>query len=139
MSYTIVPYTEHYLNAVKALSDQNKDVLKPNTKMLYYIVARLFSKVSYVAIQNDVVIGFVVSFKNDNRIWLHQLAVDRAHRGKGIAKALIHKLEQASAGCTIEFSVKEDNHAAIALYENLGYKKASLHTEIDQVIYAKTV
>ncbi len=139
MNYTITPYKEKYLNELKLLADKNKDVLKPNTKMLYFVVARLFSKVSFVAILNSQVVGFVVSFKNANRIWLHQLAVDKNHRGKGIAKALLWELEAAAANCTIEFSVKKDNYAAISLYENLGYQRTSFHSEIEQIIYHKTI
>lgn len=139
MNYTITPYKEKYLNELKLLADKNKDVLKPNTKMLYFVVARLFSKVSYVAILNNNVIGFIISFKNGNHIWLHQLAVDKNHRGKGIAKTLLRELETAAAQCTIEFSVKKDNYTAIALYEKLGYEKSSFHSEIEQIIYHKVI
>lgn len=139
MNYSIIPYSEKYLNDLKLLADKNKDVLKPNTKMLYFIVARLFSEVSFIAILNNKVIGFVISFKNGNQVWLHQLAVDKKYRGNGIAKALLLKLETAVINCAIEFSVKEDNYAAIALYQNLGYEKTSLHAEIEQVIYTKKI
>jgi ribosomal protein S18 acetylase RimI-like enzyme len=137
MNLSILPYSNKYLNEVKALADNNNDVLKPNTKMLYFIVARLFTNISYVALVNNDVIGFIVSFKNGNRIWLHQLAVDKEFRGKGIGNSLITKIESVSNDCEIEFSVKENNHKAIKLYEKLGYEKDQFNAEIEQIIYKK--
>lgn len=139
MSYKIVPFSGGYLKELKSLSDKNKDVLKPNTKMLYFIVTRLFTNVSFVALVDTKVIGFIISFKNEKSIWLHQLAVDKEYRGQGIAKSLIEELESVSTNCVIEFSVKEDNHSAIALYEKLGYEKQFFNPEIDQIMYNKVL
>lgn len=139
MNLSILPYSDIYLNEVKSLADKNNDVLKPNTKMLYFIVARLFTNISFVALVNNNVVGFIISFQNDNRIWLHQLAVDKEFRSKGIGKSLIQKLEIAAGNSKIEFSVKENNYKAIKLYEKLGYEKDKLNTEIEQIIYTKTV
>lgn len=137
MNYKIIPFSEEYVSKLKSLSDKNKDVLKPNTKMLYFIVARLFTKVSFIALEGLEVVGFIVSFQDGKRIWLHQLAVDKKYRGQGIAKSLIRQLEYVSTNCTIEFSVKEDNYSAIALYEKLGYTKNAYNPEIDQIMYHK--
>lgn len=52
------------------------------------------------------VVDFVLCFKNGNRVWLHQLAVDKSHRNKGVAKALMYTLKEATTNCVIEFSVK---------------------------------
>jgi len=139
MNISILPYSDNYLNEVKSLADKNDDVLKPNTKMLYFIVARLFTNISYVALVNNSVVGFIVSFQNDNSIWLHQLAVDKEFRGNGIGKLLIQHLELAANNCKIEFSVKENNHKAIKLYEKLGYKRDELNNEIEQIVYKKTI
>ncbi len=130
--------TTEYLKELSDLVINNKDILKPNTLMVYYIVNRLYPDISFVALVQGKVIGFVVAFSNAlNQIWLHQLAVDVNYRGNGIGKELIRKLESASVGNKINFSVKKTNTSAISLYEKLGYKKVIFEEVIDQLIFEK--
>jgi len=139
MSITYKNLELTYLDELHALSCSNSDVLKPNTKMLYFIIGNYFSNISYIALENNKMVGFLVAFQQENKIWLHQIAVDKNYRNKGIATTLISHLENNLSGISIEFSVKESNLNAIRLYESLGYKKVVYNEQIDQVIYSKKV
>ena len=55
---------------------------------------------------------------------LHDLFVNREHRRKGIAEALIeavHARAKAAGACEVVLSTAHDNKTAQALYEKLGY------------------
>ena len=139
MSITYKNLELTYLDELHALSCSNSDVLKPNTKMLYFIIGNYFSNISYIALENNKMVGFLVAFQQENKIWLHQIAVDKNFRKKGIASKLLNMLEEKLVDATIEFSVKENNSNAIRLYESIGYKKIKYNEQIDQIIYSKKI
>ena len=128
-----------YLDDLHKLSISNNDILKPNTKMVYFIIGNYFSDTSFIALDNNKIVGFLVSFKRETKIWLHQIAVDKNFRKKGIASKLLNMLEEKLVDATIEFSVKENNSNAIRLYESIGYKKIKYNEQIDQIIYSKKI
>jgi ribosomal protein S18 acetylase RimI-like enzyme len=56
---------------------------------------------------------------------LYSLVVHSTARGRGIAAALLERAEQAALGCgclLMRLEVREDNHAAIELYQKHGYQ-----------------
>lgn len=66
--------------------------------------------------------------RNSRRARLYSLAVAEASRGHGIAKALLAAAatEARGRGCgALDLEVRADNHAAIALYEQQGYRRAT--------------
>ena len=128
-----------YLDDLHKLSISNNDILKPNTKMVYFIIGNYFSDTSFIALNNNKIVGFLVSLKKETKIWLHQIAVDKNFRKKGIASKLLNMLEEKLVDATIEFSVKENNSNAIRLYESIGYKKIKYNEQIDQIIYSKKI
>ena len=59
-----------------------------------------------------------------HRGWVNYLGVDPAHRGHGHARAMMAALESRllARGCPkINLQVREENAAALAFYERLGY------------------
>ena len=59
-----------------------------------------------------------------HRGWVNYLAVDPARRGRGHARALMAELERRllARGCPkINLQVREENGAALAFYERLGF------------------
>ena len=59
-----------------------------------------------------------------HRGWVNYLAVDSVHRGRGHARALMDELERRllARGCPkINLQVREENAAALAFYERLGF------------------
>ena len=137
MSISYKNFDLKYLEELHELSCSNNDVLKPNTKMLYFIIGNYFSNISYIALDGAKMVGFLVAFQQEDKVWMHQIAVDKNYRNKGIASKLINRLEDNLSNITIEFSVKEDNLNAIRLYESIGYSKLQYNSQIDQIIYSK--
>jgi len=65
--------------------------------------------------------------RNSHRARLYSLAVAEASRGRGVAKALLAAVEADALrrGCgTLDLEVRAGNRAAIALYEQHGYRRA---------------
>jgi ribosomal protein S18 acetylase RimI-like enzyme len=60
---------------------------------------------------------------------LYSVAVAPVARGSGLGTALMHAVEQAAhdRGCNaMRLEVRQDNQAALALYETLGYRRTGM-------------
>ena len=80
--------------------------------------------------QDDAVIAVVMAGYDGHRGWLNYLAVDPACRRQGCGRQIVAAAEQwlHDQGCAkINLQIREDNVAAIAFYERLGFS-------VDQVI-----
>ncbi len=85
----------------------------------------------FVAEQDGVVVGFahlqrqVDTFTAGPGWFLDDLFVDPAHRGRGIARALISHLKDyalAHGGGTLRWITASDNHTAQGLYDQIARK-----------------
>jgi aminoglycoside 3-N-acetyltransferase I len=95
--------------------------------------------VALVALERDEVIGGLVAYELDKferarrEVYIYDLAVSEAHRRRGVATALIRRLQEMAAarGAWVVF-VQADygDDPAIALYERLGVREAVLHFDI---------
>ncbi len=99
------------------------------TKHLRSDSARVF-----VAMDEGGLLGKALVFfhKGSDIARLYSIAVADRARGRGIAKALLAKVEQAarSHGCRrMRLEVSQSNPSAIALYERLGYHRFAEHRE----------
>jgi len=76
-----------------------------------------------VAERDGVAVGYVVVLFGFPQAQLYQLVVSAAHRGRGIGSALLVAAERYGRRCaeTMTLEVREDNHAAIALYHSRGF------------------
>lgn len=76
-------------------------------------------------------------FEQDRReIYIYDLAVDEAHRRRGIATALIEKLREIAADLNayvIFVQADLEDAPAIALYNKLGTMETAHHFDIDVV------
>ena len=77
-----------------------------------------------VAVENDMVIGYVGSQTVLGWTDIMNVAVHPDHRRKGVAEGLIRelmgKLRENKCEC-LTLEVRASNHGAIALYEKLGF------------------
>jgi ribosomal protein S18 acetylase RimI-like enzyme len=78
-----------------------------------------------VALEGPLVVGSVMAGYEGHRGWISRIAVLRAHRHKGIGRALLLEAEGrlAALGCIkINLQVLETNSAVVRFYEEAGYK-----------------
>ncbi|MEM2249874.1 MAG: ribosomal protein S18-alanine N-acetyltransferase [Candidatus Bathyarchaeia archaeon] len=86
--------------------------------------------ISLIAKENDKIIGFIIGmvYVEDNILIGHILTIDvsQGHRRKGVGIKLLQELEKIFKDKQVKVSrleVREDNIAALSLYQKLGYKK----------------
>ena len=86
--------------------------------------------ISLIAKENDKIIGFVIGmiYVEDNILTGHILTLDVSpnHRRKGVGIKLLQELEKIFRSKQVKVSrleVREDNVAALSLYQKLGYRK----------------
>jgi ribosomal protein S18 acetylase RimI-like enzyme len=66
------------------------------------------------------------TFKAKPFINIHDVVIDKQHRGKGFGKNLLNKIESIAIErnyCKITLEVREDNYTAQSLYYDLGFKE----------------
>ncbi len=71
------------------------------------------------------VVGTLMGGYDGHRGWANYLAVHPDFRGRGIANALMSRLEKKliARGCPkLQLLVRDDNDAVLAMYEKLGYE-----------------
>jgi glutathione S-transferase len=70
------------------------------------------------------IVASVMAGYDGHRGWMNYLAVDPAHRGRGLGAALVRHIEQAlvALGCPkLNLQIRADNAAVGAFYARLGY------------------
>ena len=95
--------------------------------------------IALVATANEEVIGALVGYQLDkfeqarSEIYIYDLAVDEAHRRRGVATALIEHLRKIAAEHGVWVIYVQADYVdppAIALYEKLGVREEVLHFDI---------
>lgn len=78
------------------------------------------------------------SFGGKPLLNIHDIAVPKAHRGKGIGRQLfdeIHKIAHEIGACKVTLEVLEGNEPAKALYASLGYGDYVLDPEMGKAMF----
>lgn len=71
------------------------------------------------------VVGTLMGGYDGHRGWANYLAVHPDYRGRGIANALMSRLEKklTARGCPkIQLLIRDENEAVLSMYEKLGYE-----------------
>ncbi|RAO42206.1 Acetyltransferase (GNAT) family protein [Micromonospora saelicesensis] len=110
-----------YADVTKVWKSAGRDVL-PRAELAAKLVRdpHLF----LLAEHDDIVAGVVLGTFDGRRGWILRLAVDPAHRRRGIARRLIGELENrfAALGCPrANLLVMPDNVDALQFWQTLGY------------------
>jgi ribosomal-protein-alanine acetyltransferase len=91
-----------------------------------------YNSVNLVAKVNDEIVGFIIGmiYVETNALIGHILTIDISpiQRQKGIAQRLLQEIERIFKGKNVKacrLEVREDNIAALSLYQKLGYKKTA--------------
>jgi diaminobutyrate acetyltransferase len=112
-------------------------VLDLNSSYAYLLWARDFAATSAVAKVDDEVVGFVTGYVRPgvpDTLMVWQIAIDDAHRGRGLASALLHHLldRVTSRGVRfLETTVTSDNEASIRLFSALARARGTQMTSED--------
>ena len=86
--------------------------------------------VVFLACNDDAVVGVAVCFRLFSTfagrplLNIHDIAVDRAHRGRGIGTRLLQAVEESardSGCCKVTLEVRQDNPSAERLYRRFGF------------------
>ena len=78
----------------------------------YYLAAR----------EGGSLIGYAGLARTGGEAEIHTLAVDPAHQGRGIGRALLRAMLDHAAGATVLLEVRTDNESAIQLYCSEGFE-----------------
>jgi ribosomal protein S18 acetylase RimI-like enzyme len=79
----------------------------------------------FVAVDEETIIGTVLSGYDGHRGWIYSLAVAPDRQRSGAGTQLVRHVESALAalGCPkVNLQVRADNAAVVAFYESLGYQ-----------------
>lgn len=78
----------------------------------------------FVALDGARVVGTAMAGYDGHRGWLYSIAVEPAHRGRGIGRQLVRRAETALTrlGCVkINLQIADGNEGVAGFYETLGY------------------
>jgi ribosomal protein S18 acetylase RimI-like enzyme len=78
----------------------------------------------FVAVEGSL-LGTAMGGYDGHRGWIYSVAVNPAHRGRGIGSALIRRVEAALAerGCLkVNLQVRSPNAGVVAFYQKLGFE-----------------
>ena len=98
----------------------------------------------HVASEGSEVVGYVVFYPEGDHVHLENVAVLRAHAGRGFGKQLIEHVER-SATCrglnAVELYTNEAMTENLAMYPRLGYVEVDRKRQagFDRVFFRKTV
>ena len=95
---------------------------------------------SLVALDNDLLVGFLICSAKENNLHIHRIAVSPDYQGKKVGSAL---MEHLFANCynsgikSITLKVQDFNIGAQIFYEKRGFKKVTPHGS--RYLYKKVI
>ncbi|WP_460698580.1 diaminobutyrate acetyltransferase [Nocardia thraciensis] len=109
----------------------DSQVLDANTSYAYLLWCRDFAATSVVAEIGSEIAGFVTGFlrpEAPDTVFVWQVAVDHAFRGRGVGVAMLEGLVDNVAGqgvTTLETTVSPDNAASLAMFAALARRRGA--------------
>lgn len=100
-------------------------VLDANSSYAYLLWCRDFAGTSLVAELDGHIVGYVIGFvrpQATDTVFVWQIAVDHAQRGRGIGAQLLHTLLNSVAAqgiSVLETTISPDNAASIAMFTSV--------------------
>lgn len=123
----------------RAFDDEPTYVGAPPTQAYSRALLARDSVIALAAVEASAVIGGLVAYvlpkfeQERSEIYIYDLAVDAAHRRRGVATALIRRLQAMAAergAWVIYVQADHGDEPAIALYTRLGTREDVLHFDI---------
>ncbi|MGV9414397.1 diaminobutyrate acetyltransferase [Nocardia sp. NPDC003693] len=110
----------------------DSQVLDANSSYAYLMWCRDFAATSIVAEIDGEIAGFVIGYRRPHDpdvLFVWQVAVDHAHRGRGLGVAMLDRLLDICAAeniSTLETTISHDNPASIAMFGSLAQRRDSV-------------
>ncbi|MEU7767471.1 diaminobutyrate acetyltransferase [Nocardia sp. NPDC049190] len=114
---------------------KDSTVLDTNSSYAYLLWCRDFASTSVVAEVGGRIVGYVIGFVRPqalDTVFVWQIAVERAQRGRGTGVELLHTLlnNVAVHGVSVlETTISPDNSASIALFTSVARTRAAAITK----------
>ena len=141
-SFQIVhPRLEHLDEIVQLANDA--EFIVPNTRMIYWMCCSIFSNFSFIAIEEDEIIGllFALPDPNDNSLWVHQLFVKKEYQRQKVAERLSERLDhlvvEGGGISSLRCAVKPNNLPSKSFVEKRDFILQKLDSHMDMYIYVK--
>lgn len=85
----------------------------------------------FVIEDNNYVIGYMSYMKIFDEVHINNIAIDSSYRGSGYGRELVSTIVEdlLNREFSITLEVRDDNTAAINLYESLGFKEAGVRKD----------
>jgi len=123
------------LGKIKDLKDYLRILLEtyPNESreaQKYYFIKHVKDKEAFIAVVDNKVIGYITfskKFWSSDTLFLHEFAVDRKYRSRGIGKHLLDKVKDVAKKNRIRrifLDTAKINRRGIKFYLRNGFKKA---------------
>ncbi|KZM70341.1 diaminobutyrate acetyltransferase [Nocardia terpenica] len=109
----------------------DSQVLDANSSYAYLLWCRDFAATSVVAEIGSDIAGFVTGYfrpQAPDTLFVWQVAVDHAYRGRGIAVSMLERLVDSVAGqgiSALETTVSPDNAASLAMFAALARRRGA--------------
>ncbi len=125
-SITVRKARKNDLGGMVALENRSFDFDLFTRKQYRYLIAKANST-AFVLLVGKLIVGSAIILwrKNSTKAHLYTIAVDPKFQGRGLGRKLLDRClkEARSQGCDrFSLEVRADNHPAITLYRNSGYK-----------------
>lgn len=110
---------------------RDSQVLDTNSSYAYLMWCRDFAATSMVVEVDGVVAGFVIGYRRPHApdvLFVWQVAVDHAFRGRGFGVAMLERLLNNCAVqgvSTLETTISADNPASIAMFGSLARRRGA--------------
>lgn len=137
----LVTLLDHYardeMGGGEALPESVKTTLVNN-------LAKLPNAISLLAYEGEKAVGLINAFEgfstfaNEPLINIHDVVVEKEHRGRGIAQQLLSVIEEiakARGCCKLTLEVLSGNQLAKASYEKFGFEQYQLKPEAGQALF----
>ena len=123
LTLNIIPLNKGHISAIYEI--ERESFRSPWTLEAFLAELHNPASVSFVAVVEDEVAGYIIAWEFEHSIHIGNLAVKKYYRRKGIATRLIKKIlkiAEEKHHTFVSLEVRRSNLPAIRLYEKMGFK-----------------
>jgi len=132
-----------FLESIRSIADDASDYLVPNTKMIYYLSCTVFKRFSFLAVEDNIPVGFIFAMPNysEEALWIHQIAVLKEYKNTGIGTVLLNKLDEIARRESIfnflMCAIKVNNLPSKQFFQKHKFENIGLDSYISMDIFRK--